>query len=531
MLFVIAQIGVSQRIHHMAIWTVLRAPMSYFDTTIKGRIVNRFSNDLQKVDMNTRGTVGMFLTNVLSSLGSLGVVVVTSPYITIGLVPLAVVYYFIMQYYRASVRELQRLASMNASPIYAHFGEVLSGVSTIRANSAEDEMESQNDKNLSLLLRPTYLQQVSAQWLNLRLDMIGAIITGSAAAIAVWEYGSNPEDAAKAGIVGFTLSNSLSITNNLKGVVNNFVTTETALVAVERLEKMCTLEQEAALEGEDDKTYPDKGDLTGADWPKHGRLQVQNVTMSYREGLQPVLRDLSFDVQAGHKVGIVGRTGAGKSSILVALFRIADPLLQGRILLDGVDIGKVGLHTLRKKISIIPQDPVLFSGTLLSNLDPQNVYGKDTIWEAIKQVKLESFVKARDGQLEMTIEPNGENLSVGQRQLFCLARALLRKSKLLVLDEATASVDHATDEFIQQTLRQLDGVTMLTIAHRINTIIDYDRVAVLQKGRLIEYDHPRKLQQDTSTQFSKMAKMYLEDNGGEDVEEQSQEASLRFEVL
>lgn len=244
-----------------------------------------------------------------------------------------------------------------------------------------------------------------------------------------------------------------------------------------------------------------------------------------------MLRDLSFDVQAGHKVGIVGRTGAGKSSILVALFRIADPLLQGRILLDGVDIGKVGLHTLRKKISIIPQDPVLFSGTLLSNLDPQNVYGKDTIWEAIKQVKLESFVKARDGQLEMTIEPNGENLSVGQRQLFCLARALLRKSKLLVLDEATASVDHATDEFIQQTLRQLDGVTMLTIAHRINTIIDYDRVAVLQKGRLIEYDHPRKLQQDTSTQFSKMAKMYLEDNGGEDVEEQSQEASLRFEVL
>jgi len=391
-----------------------------------------------------------------------------------------------MNYYRSTVRELQRLTSTNASPIYAHFGETLDGVSTVRAYLQDEYMLEQNREMLGSYLRPLYIQQVSSQWLGMRLQFMGSIIVGCTAAIAVFEFGGKHMDPAKAGMVGFALSHSLNVVDTLSGFIYAFVSAETNLVAMERLDAYDKLPQEADL------TLPEDEALH-AEWPRHGEVEFEDVWMSYREGLDPVLRGLSFRVRAGHKVGIVGRTGAGKSSVLVALFRLADPLSSGRILIDGLDVQNVGLGTLRGAMSIIPQDPVLISGTLRSNLDPANEHSEAEVWDAVRSVALDSFVDQRNGKLDMTIEPNGENLSVGQRQLFCLARALLRKAKIVVLDEATASVDQATDEFIQRTLRKLEGVTMLTIAHRLDTIIDYDMVCVLSKGEVLEYAPPKEL--------------------------------------
>lgn len=238
-------------------------------------------------------------------------------------------------------------------------------------------------------------------------------------------------------------------------------------------------------------------------WPSEGRIEFDGLHLRYREGLETVLRGLTFTVEAGQRVGIVGRTGSGKSTVLVALFRLAEAC-GGEIRIDGVNIATVGLMLLRTRISIIPQDPVLFSGTLLYNLDPSRQHSVEELWSVLDSVSLKEFVESRDGKLEMTLEPNGENLSVGQRQLLCLARAILRKSKVLVLDEATASVDKKTDAMIQQTLSRMEGVTVIAIAHRLDTIIDYDRVVVLDKGMVAEYDNPRILAHTKNSIFAKM---------------------------
>eukprot|EP00658_Telonema_sp_P-2_P060001 TRINITY_DN4904_c0_g2_i1.p1 TRINITY_DN4904_c0_g2~~TRINITY_DN4904_c0_g2_i1.p1 ORF type:complete len:244 (-),score=79.74 TRINITY_DN4904_c0_g2_i1:384-1115(-) len=237
--------------------------------------------------------------------------------------------------------------------------------------------------------------------------------------------------------------------------------------------------------------------------------------MRYREELEPVLRDLEFEVLPGERVGVCGRTGAGKSSILTALFRIA-PIYKGKITIDGVDIQQIGLHALRKQVSIIPQEPVLFSGTLRWNLDPQRQFSDDRLWKVLDEANLKSFVESRDGQLEMALEVNGENLSVGQRQLVCLSRALLRDSKVLVLDEATASIDRKTDTLVQEALRRLEGVTQFTIAHRIDTIIDSDKILVLGKGKVLQYDSPEVLMKDTDGEFYKIVQEYHADSNESD---------------
>jgi ATP-binding cassette subfamily C (CFTR/MRP) protein 1 len=270
-------------------------------------------------------------------------------------------------------------------------------------------------------------------------------------------------------------------------------------VAVERLAKFASLPPESEL------VLPKDPDTR--EWPSAGHIVFDNASMKYRENLDPVLRDLSFEVRPGERVGVCGRTGAGKSSILVALFRIA-PLYQGRILIDNVDISKIGVHTLRQQLSIIPQDPVLFQGTLRWNLDPLKRATDQQLWDVLAESNLKEFVEQRDGQLEMSLDINGENLSVGQRQLVCLARAILRNAKVMVLDEATASVDRNTDALVQTALRKLQGVTTFTIAHRIDTIIDSDKILVLGKGKVLEYDSPGELQKDPSSEFSQIVKEY-----------------------
>lgn len=481
--FLVSNLRLARRMHDRALWAVLRCPMSYFETTIKGRIINRFSIDLENVDVWLQYAMSYLLTTAIQSAASIAVVVANIPAVAGAFVVLGAFYVRVMNYFRCSTRELQRLDSHGASPVYGHFGETLSGVSTIRGFGAEAIMQEKNLRLLQGALAPAFHQDVCAAWLKVRLQFMGSLVVLGVAVSALVIHSWNP-DSSLAGMLGLSLLYALDLTSHLSDSVFAFTTAETSLVAVERLSKFADLPPEAPLALNSDPPVDE--------WPGEGTLEFVDVVMRYRKGLDPVLKGLSFKVRSGERVGVVGRTGAGKSSILVALFRLAE-IRYGVILIDGVPIQSVGLHTLRTRIAIIPQEPVLFSGTLRFNLDPCDKHTSEEIWRTLEVAHLKDFVLSRSEGLDMPIEPGGANLSVGQRQLVCMVRAMLLGAKVLLLDEATASVDMATDRLIQNTLRELKGVTTLTIAHRINTILDSDRVLVLDNGQAVEYDNPRTL--------------------------------------
>lgn len=300
------------------------------------------------------------------------------------------------------------------------------------------------------------------------------------------------------GLVGLSVSYALQITQTLNWLVRMTSDVETNIVAVERIKEYGETKREADWELPN-STMP-------VNWPEVGRVEFKDFQVRYREGLDLVLRGISFAVNGGEKVGIVGRTGAGKSSLTLALFRIIESA-GGAIIIDGQDISKMGLHSLRSRLTIIPQDPVLFSGTLRINLDPFGTHSDEEVWLALEHAHLKSFVKGLAAGLNHEVTEGGENLSVGQRQLICLARALLRKTKVLILDEATAAVDLETDDLIQTTIRtEFKGCTVLTIAHRLNTIMDSDKVLVLDKGQTVEFSPPGELLKNKKSIFYGMAK-------------------------
>ncbi len=300
-------------------------------------------------------------------------------------------------------------------------------------------------------------------------------------------------------LVGLSITYALNVSSTLNWFVRMSADFETNVTSVERIQEYCeTKWHEKAWRI--DKTKPSK------DWPSSGRILFQNYSVKYRENLENVLTDLNIDIQPGEKIGIVGRTGAGKSSLALGLFRLLE-LTNGKILIDDLEIDKLGLHDLRHKLTIIPQDPVIFSGTIRTNLDTFGVYSDDELWNALESVDLKSFVMGQENKLEHECSEGGENLSVGQRQQICLARALLRKTRILILDEATASIDHNTDELIQQTIRrEFATCTILTVAHRLNTIMDSSRILVLNAGRVAEFDTPQSLLRNRNSLFYSMAK-------------------------
>tara|TARA_R110002050_G_scaffold274726_1_gene419269 strand:- start:286 stop:1380 length:1095 start_codon:yes stop_codon:yes gene_type:complete len=343
-----------------------------------------------------------------------------------------------------------------------------------------------------------YINVSSNRWLAVRLEFIGTNILTFAALISVisatvfWD----PADSAKhASLVGLSISSALSITQVLNWCVRMNCTMETNIVAVERIKEYTDMKREAP---------PITDVRPSEDWPRKGGITFENVEMRYREGLELILKGLNLHINENEKVGIVGRTGAGKSTITVCLFRLVE-LASGRITIDGMNIGDLGLEDLRSHLAIIPQDPVLFAGTMRDNLDPFQNYSDHEVWEALEQSHLAEFVRSSAEALSMEITENGENLSVGQRQLVCMARALLRKSSILVMDEATAAVDYTTDELIQETIRtSFKNCTVVTIAHRLNTIMDYDRILVMGAGKVLEYDAPGKLMQNPRSHFMRM---------------------------
>ncbi|XP_045495079.1 multidrug resistance-associated protein 1 isoform X4 [Colias croceus] len=478
-------------LHELLLRNILKAPLQTFEVTPLGRILSRFSKDVDVVDTSLPSQLSDVMYCTFEVLGTLFVISYSTPIFMAIILPIGVVYYIIQRFYVASSRQLKRLESVSRSPIYSHFGESITGASTIRAYGVTERFVEESERGVDYNQLCYYPSCIANRWLAIRLEMIGNLIIFFSALFAV--LGRETVDP---GLVGLSVSYALQITQTLNWLVRMTSDVETNIVAVERIKEYAETKQEAAWS---------VGGGPGATWPETGALQLERLTLCYRAG-EPVLRDLTCAVAPREKLGIVGRTGAGKSTLTLGLFRIVEPS-SGKIMIDGIDISTIGLHQLRSRITIIPQDPVLFSGTLRMNLDPFGAFSDEDIWRSLEHAHLKAFVQGLPSGLLHEVSEGGENLSVGQRQLVCLARALLRKTPLLVLDEATAAVDLETDELIQKTIRsEFASCTVLTIAHRLNTIMDSTRVMVLDKGHLVEYAPPEQLLQDKNSIFYSMAK-------------------------
>ncbi|NXW19547.1 MRP7 protein, partial [Circaetus pectoralis] len=490
-LFAYGTIHAATVIHNRLLQRALKATVTFFDTTPTGRILNRFSSDLYCVDDSLPFILNIFLANMYGLLGMLVIITYGLPWIGLVLLPLAALYFSIQRYYRRTSRELKRLYSVTLSPVYTHFSETLLGLSSIRAMRATQRFELENQLHLEQNQRCLFASNTAMQWLDIRLQMIGVAVVTTIAGIAIIQH---QKQLGNPGLVGLALSYALSVTNLLSGLISSFTLTETMMVSVERTEEYTT----------DIPTEPhDKLVQVAADWPSQGLVEFQQVVLAYRAGLPNALDGVSFTIYPGEKVGIVGRTGSGKSTLFLALFRMLE-LKSGRILLDGVDSQLVGLEELRSRLAIIPQDPFLFSGSIRENLDPQGERTDAELHEVLEQCHLWDAVTQMGG-LDSELGERGKSLSLGQRQLVCLARALLTQAKVLCIDEATASVDQKTDQLLQQTIRQrFADKTVLTIAHRLNTILDSDRVLVMQAGRVAELDSPTRLSQKDGSLFHRL---------------------------
>ncbi|XP_076899720.1 ABC transporter C family member 2-like [Bidens hawaiensis] len=493
---IMSSLYAARKLHNAMLNSILRAPMVFFHTNPLGRIINRFAKDLGDIDRNVAPFVNMFLGQVSQLLSTFVLIGLLSTMSLWAILPLLLLFYAAYLYYQSTAREVKRMDSITRSPVYAQFGEALNGLSTIRAYKAYDRMAKINGNSMDNNIRFTLVNMSANRWLAIRLETVGGLMIWLTATFAVMQNGKARNQEAFASTMGLLLSYALNITSLLTAVLRLASLAENSLNAVERVGTYIELPSEAPPVIEDSRPPPG--------WPSSGSIKFEDVVLRYRPELPPVLHGLTFFIPPSDKIGIVGRTGAGKSSMLNALFRIVE-LERGKIIIDNCDIAKFGLTDLRKVLGIIPQAPVLFSGTVRFNLDPFNEHNDPDLWESLERAHLKEVIRRNPLGLDAEVSEAGENFSVGQRQLLSLSRALLRRSKILVLDEATAAVDVRTDALIQKTIREeFKSCTMIIIAHRLNTIIDCDRILLLDAGQVVEYDAPVKLLQDEQTAFSKM---------------------------
>eukprot|EP00644_Phytophthora_capsici_P002761 jgi/Phyca11/553757/estExt2_Genewise1Plus.C_PHYCAscaffold_550062 len=484
MLLYLGSLHASRLLFNNLLNRILRAPTSFFDTTPLGRIVNRMSKDVYTLDE----TISDTLVDLIDTVAIVTITLATASFITpvfiVILLPVLFGFYRSQRYFVKTSRELQRLDSISRSPIFALLSETLDGLSTIRAFGVESTFIGHNNYLLDKNQRAYFLNFTINCWLGLRLEFVGNCIATAAALAAVLAHSTDSAGSgAFAGLAGVSLTYAFDVTQPLNWTVRMLSELQTQMVSVERIQTYTEMPTEAALES----TAAQKPALN---WPTTGATSFNLVDLRYRPGLPRVLRGLTFSVNAKEKIGIVGRTGAGKSSLIVGLMRLVE-LDAGSITIDGVDISKIGLHDLRSNIAIIPQDPVLFSGTVRSNLDPFDQFTDEQIWTSVKRASLTKAVTSLDD----VVDEKGSNFSVGERQLLSIARALLKRSRVILMDEATASIDPETDRQIQQSIREeFRDCTTLTIAHRINTILDSDRILVMEKGSVAEFGSPAELQ-------------------------------------
>ena len=542
----LGSLSASKKIHNRLIERVCRAKFRFFDSTPLGQIMNRFSKDIENIDQEIAPTA----VGVVHCLASIITIVILISVITPGFLVagffITIIYFLIGRFYIDSSRDLKRLESVQRSPLYQQFGETLSGMVTIRAYGDERRFIRDNLSMINAHNRPFIYLWAANRWLAFRVDIAGALVSFFAGVFVVLSVGKIDPGAA-----GLAMTYAVTFTENVLWFVRLYATNEQNMNSVERIKEYLDVEQEAPpfIEGQS----------PSRDWPSEGAVEFKDYTTRYRMDFEPVLRNINLNIKGGEKIGIVGRTGAGKSSMALALFRALEAE-KGSIIVDSVDIGAIGLQDLRESIVMVPQDPTLFSGTVRSNLDPFEWYTDEEVFDALRRVQLvtpadvlasQRATPAHSGlhtpnpsdipasiahdptspdavrpsalasrsatrnasppksrpttaggtpmnrnpftSLSYTIAESGSNLSQGQRQLLCLARALLKSPKVLLMDEATASIDYNTDAKIQETIRELQGKTIITIAHRLKTIVDYDRVVVLDQGSVKEVGVPWEL--------------------------------------
>ncbi|OGM42604.1 ABC metal ion transporter [Aspergillus bombycis] len=505
-LWIFCSIEASRKLHERMAFAIFRSPMSFFETTPSGRILNRFSSDVYRIDEVLARTFNMLFGNSAKALFTMGVIASSTPAFLILVVPLGYIYLSYQKYYLRTSRELKRLDSVTRSPIYAHFQESLGGISTIRAYKQENRFTLENEWRMDENLR-AYFPSISAnRWLAVRLEFIGSIIILASAGLSVIAVTTGT--GISSGKVGLAMSYALQITQSLNWIVRQTVEVETNIVSVERVLEYASLPSEAP-----EVIFKHRPAIG---WPAQGAVSFKNYSTRYRPGLDLVLKDINLDIKPHEKIGVVGRTGAGKSSLTLALFRIIEPD-GGSISIDGLNVSTIGLFDLRGRLAIIPQTrpclraPYGTTWTLVMCMMTQSC-GVCSVQHA----RLKDHVASMDGQLDARIQEGGSNLSQGQRQLVSLARALLTPSNILVLDEATAAVDVETDALLQRTLRSsiFQDRTIITIAHRINTIIDSDRIVVLDKGRVAEFDTPANLIKSGGKFYELVKEAGLLDNEG-----------------
>ncbi|KAG0301522.1 hypothetical protein BGZ98_008272, partial [Dissophora globulifera] len=473
-------IDASRSIHRRLLSQILNSPVRFFDTTPLGRIMNRFTKDIETVDQEVAPIASNLMFDLLGTLTVVMVITYITPQFLFAAFLISILFVIMALLYLRSSRELKRIESITKSPIFSHFGESLSGVSTIRAYGQEKRFQHENLELLDEHNRPFFYLWVCNRWLSIRVDTLSALVSFFAGLLIVIN-----REHLDAGAAGLSLSYSLTFTDHVLWLVRLYSNNEMNMNSVERVREYMDLPQEPAAVIEDSR--PPVG------WPNHGEINVEHLVMQYSPEDPAVIRDVSFHVDPKEKIGIVGRTGAGKSTLAVAFFRFME-LTSGKITVDGIDISKIGVHDLRSSLTIIPQDPVLFIGTIRTNLDPFNEHDDAALWASLRRVHLisEDGTESNSfGNLDSEVQENGNNFSQGQRQLIGLARALLKQSKIIILDEATASVDHETDARIQATIREeFKESTLLTIAHRLRTIIDFDKVLVMDHGQVVQFDTP-----------------------------------------
>eukprot|EP00058_Branchiostoma_floridae_P002183 XP_002587671.1 hypothetical protein BRAFLDRAFT_92715 [Branchiostoma floridae] len=445
---------------------------------------------------NLPGNMELFLRSGLKIVSAIVAVAVITPYFLIGMIPIIVFYYFMQKIYRATARELKRINLMKESPVYSQLSQSFGGLSTIRAYRAEERFTKQMMERLNDSFVPLLYSMGAEGWMGVRLVCAGAVIifvAGLSSVVAGLHGLVSPA------WVGLAISYAIRMQVQMFSVVSAFAKVEANMTSVERVEIYSRVPGEI-YEQKTGNTIPPE------EWPKSGTVQLESVTARYDQTLDPVLTTVTANIRAGEKVGICGRTGSGKSSLTLTLFRMID-MFEGVISIDGVDISRVPLTLLRSRLSIIPQDPVLFSGTIRFNLDPEEDSDDEELWRALEIAQLKDVVTDLPSKLDEMVTEGGENFSVGQRQLFCLARAFVRKSRILIMDEATASVDMETDAILQDVIKVAFGDrTVITVAHRIATILNFDRILVLDQGNLVENDSPDNLLKKPDGLFTAMVK-------------------------
>lgn len=471
----------AQKLFGGILHSILHAPMSFFDTTPSGRILSRASSDQTNVDIFLPFMLALTIAMYISVLGII-IIICQYTWPTVFLViPLGWLNFWFRGYFLATSRELTRLDSITKAPVIHHFSESISGVMTIRSFRKQDSFCQENVNRVNANLRMDFHNNGSNEWLGLRLEMIGSFILCASAMFLILL----PSSIVKPENVGLSLSYGLSLNSVLFWSIYFSCFVENRMVSVERIKQFTNIASEAAWKIKDRVLPPN--------WPAHGNVDLKDLQVRYRPNTPLVLKGITLSIQGGEKIGVVGRTGSGKSTMIQVFFRLVEPT-GGKIIIDGIDICMLGLHDLRSRFGIIPQEPVLFEGTVRSNVDPVGQHTDEDIWRSLERCQLKDAVASKPEKLDSPVIDNGDNWSVGQRQLLCLGRVMLKHSRLLFMDEATASVDSQTDAAIQKIIREeFADCTIISIAHRIPTVMDCDRVLVVDAGRAKEFDKPSRL--------------------------------------